>query len=778
MPCDFCHDQQLPNGAPPCACGRRSRGRPKKVHQTTRVEGGASGGAPPSPVDSPMDALFTTHGAPGRCNADGSRNPDWFRWAFKQVNDLNVAVALGIKEMPKGYNLAQALALLEAEAQVSGYDPKHLQDVRTEAEKVSDAWREVANSPESVFEIVDETLEAMETQMNAADNLGLQLLGGSNTDEGLERELKRYELAKKKWAERLSRVRKLRHRAREPFPGGFGGDYRCYAAVHAVRFMIYVGRSSIGADSTIFRVGKHHVEFSIDLWSARNGLRYWDHEWMPVQYDGVMGVMPPGHGKTALAAHAITLIIDQNPREKWIFGHAQAPKAEENLAYVGSNFDPATANGRRNISLFNPPRIAKKNSDTLDLEDRSSETKKASTIRAHGITSKISGSDADGIWFDDPCDQELAEQETTRKRVFDRMNGTWRARKRGEKAFEIITTTLWHHDDPNCRWLKLIADNKINFLAIVRKCGGPEQNFAPLWPEVYPASRLKLKYAEMRNPRLYAAAYQSDPQPDELRRIKRLAYYLPGAPEHQRFLSAAVFHLSLDPSATNSEKSDEASFVYAGEGDLVIERDGGLVYERRMRVLDARQFKANQSQGVGVVCDYAAFHPTHYLHAETRSGFNATAEMLEARGVDVIRHDPKNKNKMLRLEHVAVMLDDALRDKGFPGAAVEFPGKLMEDGKTVGPDPESELAWLEEQVLNAGVAVKDHGLDGLTQLCKWVGPSLGVGEGAVTAALQEPRRAGIDPRMEREMAQYAKKDYRSAAEEDVAYWNGRDARWN
>lgn len=785
MPCEVCHDE-VSNRAPgiPCAgCGKLGRGRPKKSLQTTRVEVAASGGAAASPVESPMDVLFTAAGAPGRNNEDGSRNPDWFRWAFKQVNDLNVAVALGIKEMPKGYNLAQALALLEAEARVSGYDPKHLQDVRTEAEKIADAWREVSAHPESVFEVVDDTLAAMEAQMNAADKLGLQLLGGSNTDEGLERELKLHELAKKKWAERLSRVRKLRHRAREPFPGGFGGDYRCYAAVHAIRFMIYVGRSSIGADSSIFRIGKHHVEFSIALWLARNNLQYHDHQWVdvtdpeqtqsPAPYDGVMGVMPPGHGKTALAAHAITLIIDQNPREKWIFGHAQAPKAEENLAYVGSNFDPNTANGRRNISLFGPPVIAKKNSDTLDLEDRSSETRKASTIRAHGITSKISGSDADGIWFDDPCDQELAEQETTRKRVADRMNGTWRTRKRGKKAFEIITTTLWHHDDPNSQWMDLITKGKINYLLVKRECGGPDQKFAPLWPDEYPASRLKQIYAQMRNHRLYAAAYQSNPQPEELRRIKRLAYYLPGSDEHTQFVRDAVFHLSLDPSATNNEKSDKASFVYAGVGDIKSVKDGVHSYERRMRVCDAMQFRANQTEGVDTVCAYAETHSTHYCHVETRSGFNATAEMLEARGIDVIRHDPKNQKKLLRLEHVAVMLDDSNRARGFPGAVVEFPGMLMEDG-TIGPDPESDIAWLAKQILDAGVAVEDHGLDATTQLCKYLGPELGVGEGSVTIQAQEANRFHENPAINRMLEECAKeRNGRNAGHEDWAFMCGK-----
>lgn len=772
MPCEVCQDLVInrASGVPCAGCGKLGRGRPSKS-QTTRVEVAASGGAAASPVE--IDE-------PPQTTEDGRTNAEWLSWAFQRLSKLTMKVADGKAEMPKGYNLAQALAVLERAAENAGHDPRRLQDARTDAQLAVSGVNKLLDSSDEAWAVRDEEWLAMRKQMDFADATSKETLGGSNTDEGLERELKLRELAKKKWVERIDRILELRKRAREPFPGGFGGDYRCYAAVHAIRFMIYVGRSSIGADSSIFRIGKHHVDFSIALWLARNNLQYHDHQWTdvtdpeqtqsPAPYDGVMGVMPPGHGKTALAAHAITLIIDQNPREKWIFGHAQAPKAEENLAYVASNFDPATANGRRNISLFNPPVIAKKNSDTMDLEDRSAETKKASTIRAHGITSKISGSDADGIWFDDPCDQELAEQETTRKRVADRMNGTWRTRKRGKKAFEIITTTLWHHDDPNSQWLDLITKGKINYLLVKRECGGPEQKFAPLWPEEYPASRLKTIYAQMRNPRLYAAAYQSDPRPEELRKIKRLAYYLPGDPRHRRFMETALFHLTLDPTATNREKSDKAAFLYAGIGDIVDEAAGGArEYTRRLRICAGREFHANQTEGVNEVVLFASSHTTHYIHTEVRSGFNATAEMFEARGLDVITHDPKNRKKELRLMDVATMIDDSLREKGFPGAVVEFPGKVMED-KSIGPDPDSPLAWLERQLLDFGVTAEDHGVDALTQLCKYLGDQLDVGEAPMTKAAQVATRGG-DSRLDRMYRMFGKpEESRRTVEQEESAW--------
>jgi hypothetical protein len=518
-------------------------------------------------------------GAPPERLPNGAPNIERLRWEFKQVIDLSLLVALGKREMPKGYNLAQALELLKERCKsVYTIDPKHLMDVRSEGEKIADAWNRIADMPDSAFETLDQQVEAMKRQMNSGDEMSKEMFGGSGTNEALERKL----LAKKKWNERLSTLLELRDRARNPVPKGTAPqNAKAVAAVHALRFMVYVGRSSIGADSSVFQVGTHHVKMCVAYWMARNRTQYHDHQWIQADHEGVMLVCPPGHGKSALVSHIWVLEIDQNPRLKGLIGHAQAGMAERNLAYIGSYFDPETANGRRNISLFNPPTLRTLTKDTMDLEDRKQESKSQKTLKAHGITAKVSGSDADFIWFDDPCDQELAEQETTRNRVYDRMNGTWRTRKRGKKTFEIITTTLWHHDDPNSRYLQLIKDNKIKFLASVQKCGGPEQGFKPLWDEQYPTSKLKNIYAEMRNPRLYAAAYQSNPQPAELRKIKRLAYYLPGHPQHARFLESAVFHVSLDPTATNREKSDKASFVYAGINDIVTQNpDGSQSYEQ------------------------------------------------------------------------------------------------------------------------------------------------------------------------------------------------------
>lgn len=727
-------------------------------------EPGADRGSPPALLDN----------APPRTLPNGKVNPDHLRWAIRQINDLNVNVALGTAELPRGYNLSQARELIETEAKLNGYDPKHLMDVRTDAQVYADSTEALIATPGELFSATDEVLEKIERQMDAADAHCGELLGGVHAEATrnakTDREHAAQDAEKKKWVTRIKRIRRLRERARKPFPAGsMRANFHPISAAHVLRFMVYTGRSSLDGQAAVLQVGRHHAVIAAELYQAENKSVYQDLAWVPTECDGYMAVCPPGHGKTVLAAHWVVLRLAQNPRKTGLIGHAQAAEAEKDLAYVASYFDPGTANGRRVRSLFDVPGVATANSDTFDFKDVGDESKRQPTLKAHGMTAKISGADANFIWFDDPCDQELAEQETTRKRVFDRMNGTWRTRKRGN-AFEFTTTTLWHHDDPNSRRIEMARHRKIKLRVCIQKCGGPEQGFKPLWPEVYPASFLKNKYAELRSPRLYAACYQSNPQPEELRKIKRLAYYLPGSKEHQRFMDAAIFHLSLDPSATNREKSDKAALIYAGVGDVVTAQAGAMVYDRRMRMLNGREFHANQTDGVNEVCSFAEINPVHYAHVEVRSGFNASAEMLEARGIDVLRHDPKNRKKELRLGDVAPMLDDSLKARGFPGAAIEFPGMLMDDRVTIGPDPDSPLAWLEKQILEFGVCVDDHGVDALTQLAKDQGPELGVGEGAVTRKVQEAAHEG-DPRLARMLAYYGKPpdSRKTAAQEDYEF---------
>lgn len=727
---------------------------------------------------------------PPQLGADGKTTIEHLRWKARVVTQLMTDAALGRADLPKGYNAAQARELIDTEARLCGYDPKHLMDVRTDAQVYADATELLLAAPASAFEQSDAILDQIETQMDAADKFLLDECGAGNVvvrdKRAVKKDLESRAAAKKAWGERIKRLKRVRTRARDAFPAGSAQPNRpAMVAAHPLRFMIYTGREP--KRGNVFRVGNHHGVIALALYEAENRKRWQNLEWVPVFFTGLMTVIPPGHGKTTMAAHWLSLRIAQNPRLRVLIGHAQSGEAEKDLAYVAAMFDRDTAQGRRLRSLFPAvPETRKSNTETFDLEPIAGEKKRQPTIMAYGITGQISGSDADIIWFDDPCDQKLAEQETTRKSAFDRMNGTWRSRMRDtpeDPTFEWTTTTLWHHDDPNCIRIGLAKDRKIKLRVKVLRCGGPDEHFAPLWPEVIPASKLKSTYAEWRNPRLYAAAYQSNPQPDSLRKIRRLAYYLPGDEQHAKFLANSVNYISIDPTGTNRDKSDMASFVYAGVGDLVIKRtDNSVEYVRKCRILHAHEMHARQGETVSEVCAFAEHHSTHYICCEMVSGYEAMREFFEQRDLDVIASQPHGKSKEVRLGHVASMFDDSLRDKGFPGAVIEFPGKKMEDG-TIGPDPDSPLAWLEDQILNFGVAKGDHGVDAAVYLAKHIGPELNVAEGAVTRRLQQQPPKHPDARMERMLRFHERHDGRraNAGQEDHDFMlqrSGEEWEWN
>lgn len=762
---------------------------PRKRGETTGGEGAAGGPLPPQPDGTTpavpaVEEILKASGAPPQTLPDGSLNLARLQWEYQQIVDVQMLAALGKKELPRGWNTSQALDLLDNRARtVYKIDPKNLKDVRSEREKIADAIRSLANPDSSLSvkeEVLDGVIEEMERQMDAADNFGKAMLGGANGEDSQERQLARLTEAKKKWAVRLRRVKTLRRRAREEFPGGFRGNARCLAAMHPLRFMVYVGRNPDGDGRTaVFKVYEHLAVMACEAYFLDTSMIYdspgigaTDNpslRWIEREVDGLMLVCPPGHFKTTFAAHRQVLRTCQRPKRRVVVLHANVDEAGKNVQYVSSYFDPTEAVGQRVRALFpNLPPIKAKNTTTLKFD--LPETQRSPAFLAYGINAQASGADADEIWEDDACDQKLSEQETERRRAFDRLVGTWEKRKRGMKAKSFITTTLWHHDDPNMKRIKLAKANKLRLSVKIQRCGGANTNpkFKPLCPELCSTAFLMREYA--KGTRLYSACYEANPEAEELRKVKRLAYYDPKSPEHARFMETALFHNSLDPTATNREKSDKAAFVYAGIGDIVQKGDSATSYTRRLRVLDFHEFHATQTEGVNEVCLYAAAHTTHYIHVEVRSGFNASAEMFEARGLDVICHDPKNRKKELRLMDVATMLDDSLRDKGFPGAVIEFPGMRLEDG-SIGPDPESPTAPLEEQILQFGSVKDDHGVDALTQLAKHLGPELDVGEGPMTKKAQAAVRTGSDPHLARMYRMFgAPPDQRISAGQEEENW--------
>ena len=376
---------------------------------------------------------------------------------------------------------------------------------------------------------------------------------------------------------------------------------------------------------------------------------------------------------------------------------------------------------------------------------------KQPTVMAFGIRSKISGANASWIWFDDPVDQREVDSETDRDRTDRVIQGTWMTRLRGTKGtFHLTTTTLWHPDDANMRRIKLAREKKVWIYVSHQWCGGPtwypsygdRRYFGPLWPEMYPEEFLRKKYHAMRSPSLYAACYGSDPRTDSDKLVRKLRYYDPHTKEHQELLQSGLskFYISVDPAATVRETSDPAGLLYAVWGDVTskTQTETGVDVKRRpvVRILDARQFKATQTDLADEIALYSATQRVDHVIVETTAAFNATRELLqELHGIPSIGMPPtQNKSKGVRLRAVSVMMEDANTGPDVPPPVVEFPGVLNEKGEIV-PDPRYD--WFFRQIVDFGTGVSDHALDALTQLLILLGPEAGVGTGLVTEHIQQ-----------------------------------------
>lgn len=674
-----------------------------------------------------------------KARVGGEYNPEHYRVRIARVNWIcDRAVASG-EDVP--FRADAYVARILAEAKVAGMSESAVADLRTPFERASDFLDRVAESHERLLEYdADQMIRDLEDTFDHIDKVCSDALGTSvgafrrRTDEAREREGKALRNLLKRVSKLQAKIRDPRwNRKNNPAPTrddeaiNFARD-----AGRVLRYMVYVRRPPEGKTTNgLFDIGFHHGVMAFDLSVAKDrvfvdadGLSYG-----ATQCEGLIQVVPPGHGKTEIGVAEHSLSLCDNPSLRVLVGHAQKEKAADIVKAMRATLAFDTPEGRRTRALFpSLPKFARFGNNATTITFALKNHNKQPAVRGYGITSKISGSDADRVWFDDQVDQNEVANESERNRTFDTINGTWMRRLRrgtkgatGERTFHYTTTTLWHHDDANARRIALSRDGKAEVVVSIQSAGGPNENFRPLWPEVWPAAALRRVYNEMRNPRLYSACYMANPQPDELRIVAKLRFYDPASRDHLDFLENAEYHLSVDPAATDREKSDRAGLAYAAVGDHVESKESTEGTEtstvrRKMRFVDFRQFHATQSMLVEACGNYAEGHRVDMVHVETRSGFQGCAEMFEMRfDWSPVRHDPKNQKKEIRLRSAAAFLDGSVKDENGYVACVEFPG-IYENGELV-CDPQFE--WVARQILDYGVCPEDHCLDAITQLVNW-----------------------------------------------------------
>jgi hypothetical protein len=737
----------------------------------------------------------------------GKANPEFFRRAYETIMVRGLQAADAGEALPT--NLDKLREFIDQTAKSHGFDPQRLQDRRSDGEILADAIGELQEDPDSFFENevwarIDKLIDAIEIRQDEADE-------GCEDYLNTKREGARQLAWGKAMRRRAERLRRLRERAKMPVPPTIlpnGPDDPpvptddALEAAHPLRFMAYVGRSNMetvqrasvnkepAPHEYVYQWGPHHYKMASDIWIARNQCAFELNELgravavrNAIPYQGAIIIMPVGHGKTEFACAYMALEVSLRPRVQGVMLHAVDEKAWENLQYVESYYDKASDFGRRCKSLF--PDIVVTQSTNKRFRVDAGQSLKSPTLTASGINKASLGSNTTFQLLDDVVPQSDAEQPTERDRRKRLLGGTWGTRQRGSGTFRLVIGTLWHAADALMdmmgkarRFRDSDGREGVCYLVSKQACGGPAEKFKPLWTGVYTSEHLRRKYYEL-GPALYSAAYMSNPLSDEQRLVKKLRLYDPtdsaeaarGIPEeertHAKFLRNCVRYLSLDPSATNNERSDKAGVLYGGMGAIgtrSIDMEGNelLSTDKRLRIIDSFEIGAVQSELVDHALNYAMVNPVDYVIVEARSAFNGTAEMFEGRGVDVIREDPKNKQKVQRLRSAAVALEDAnapnLR------AAVEFPGIWRVAGKNVDGSTRMELVidprfeGLAKQVLDFGVAAEDHSVDCLTQLVNRLLPDLSIGRGAVTEQVRREAEVKRDPRLAAVWARFKKSD--------------------
>jgi hypothetical protein len=727
---------------------------------TVRDAGGVGTDAPRFFGVAIPPAVLEHLGHPPPRDVEGRPNPDYYRWMYALGNMLAVQAILQQQRLP--FNYESFIRGVDQEAKAAGFDPKLLKDRRSDAQVMDDAVDRLLGAPDARWEVEDRTADLIEERMKLAVDLCQQIIDGM-VEGDRDKAAERIERGKA-WVRRLEQVRRLRNWARHPVPktDAWRGHAHAWRASRVLRLMLYVGRSNIPSKDPldrVFQIARHHAHMAVAIWEAEHKV------WIDASgvhpggfdYSGAVVVAPPGHGKSELANHKMLEWLADDPDTQGIWGHAQAEKAQENVQYIASCFQATTEQGRRFAALFGGMSLVQESGRQFRL-DRPHRLKQP-TLQAFGMKAAINGANASKIVLDDIVDQKEVHQETERKRTFDRLTGTVLQRKRGAgRAFDLTVCTLWHEDDANNRRIQMARRKKARLRVCILACGGPDEQFRPLWPEMYPARYLREQHA--LNSAVYAAAFQGNPTLKTSRIVRAVRLYAPYTrdgrldPEHERYLNAAAVHLSVDPAATNREQSDKAGIVVLAEGPVSWETadELGPIHhtERRVRVLDAYQMHATQSEAVEWIGDYLERHRrVRSVHVETKSAFVGMAEMFKNKyGLDVVRHEPGQKSKEIRLRGCAAMIDNSLAHLG-TCAVVEFPGvwERGDDGETtLVPDP--DIAWLIDEVLNFGVCAHDHGLDALTQVLNWMAPDVGVGAGAASAQVIQAKRKVIPGRPE------------------------------
>ncbi len=564
---------------------------------------------------------------------------------------------------------------------------------------------------DQLMEASQETLEVLINRINDGHERAIRLLD---------------EAKKKRWVDTLSQIlaaRRLCSEKDHPTLDPKSREGEAWRYIHTLRFMMYVGRSDITGEYGFIQLPNHLI-----LADLVKEIAFEYKNEAGIQ--GVMIVIPPRHGKSWYMIFDEILSICLEPDENGAIVHNSEDMAASRLKVIKEHFNDQMPQGRRRRALF--PKVVMdwnvNNSQTMVLKNRKVMAMEGN-CNSYGLHGKRLGVTIHRLRGDDIIDQKECREATTRQRTNETFTKVWMSRLTSKRAFFFIIGTRWHDDDILGKMVRMLRAGQTNFAYLSIPAGGPEENFAPIWPEAGYDERFLERWYHSLGPNDYACVFQNDPDTKSARKISKLWFYekewwedISSAPDHiKNFFARGQYCLSVDPAGTEARRSNKAGMTYCVHGPMEVTLPSGLIVEQHtLWFLQNWDISASQYTITELISEFYQSRrradgrsEVDRIVIETTGGFHATTEMLvNVKGIPdevVYKRAPGRGNKIDRFLQYSALIESG---------KVMFPG-IFSRGLSEGAELELTMdpEWSEaaNQMLRAGTVSDLNLLDCISQ---------------------------------------------------------------
>ena len=699
------------------------------------------------------------------------------------VQSKDAEYALYPDSRPEGWNAVNLGKVAQEVAKANNIDWEDVGDTRDEGDKVLDAALQFVQTPEDVFAMLEAQIEALSKGMERIEKESHEVArmlderAKSMGKAGPPTDPKALAGRAKRWKALLRKILWLRRLARDEFIPEIGGRWpeHLQRATHTVRFMLYVGRSDITTKNPadeIYKIGTPQVRMAMEPWFAENGWEmrsgvgltspddinpetgepYGFTKWV-----GAIVEAPPRHSKTDSVILRRVLRINKEPKRQAAYVHDSDEFASSRLLAIRRYFNPDTAQGRRNMSLFGQ-RLADTGNNKNYLTIKTDSPTTNPSLAAHGIDTSRTGINLDDLDGDDLVPQSDIFQPTEREWRLTTWDRTWMTRFQGHRGFLLLTGYPQHQDDLLSYYERQAAlcqatggREGIKLWVCKMPVGGPDSDppFYPVFPELYDQAFLAAKYASLTDKSTWASNYMLQPMDERDRIVRELRLYDENSDEHRRFMSSAEIYIGVDPAIKGDGTGDKAGVVIVALGEVVnIDETPGLGMvsssEWQIRVVQEMEFHATQHElnehllTMGMQWNVSRV----FVEAIDGGGSAMVEAMRNYYGVAAVEpYRPHgHHDKAMRLRAVAALLENS--NKAYPAKAM-FPARMVDlDDGTRAAVLDERMNRLANYILNFATTSGHHSLDGLTIVLSKLTPRVNVGLAPFSKQVQNERPGG------------------------------------